>query len=78
GYLVPGLTAARDEWTPQGEPANQLSCWVALLLFESVPPAGQDAGASKLLAAGRGPDSSVVALESMVLGWAIAAGLGPR
>ncbi|CAM8772989.1 hypothetical protein NCM_02297 [Burkholderia pseudomallei] len=77
GYLVPGLTAARDEWTPQGEPANQLSCWVALLLIESVPPAGQDAGASKLKAAGSAPDSSFEALAKMVLRWAIAAVQGP-
>ncbi|MDQ7981740.1 Ig-like domain-containing protein [Paraburkholderia sp. SARCC-3016] len=77
GYLVPGLTAARDEWIPKGEPANQLPCWIALLLIESVPPAGQDAGASALKAAGEASDSSFEALAKMVLRWAVAAVQGP-
>ncbi|MCU9952106.1 LysM peptidoglycan-binding domain-containing protein [Burkholderia sp. BKH01] len=77
GYLVPGLTAARDEWTQTGTPAGQLPCWVALLLIESVPPAGQDGDASARKAAGDAVDTSFEALAKMVLRWAIAAVHGP-
>ncbi|MGC3028960.1 LysM peptidoglycan-binding domain-containing protein [Burkholderia sp. DN3021] len=77
GYLVPGLTAARDEWTPTGTPASQLPCWVTLLLIESVPPAGQDGDASARKAAGDAADTSFEALAKMVLRWVIAAVHGP-
>jgi LysM repeat protein len=76
GYLAPGLTAARDEWTPEGAPASQLPCWVALLLIEAAPPAGQDGDAGARKASGSAPDTSFEALAKMVLRWVVAAARG--
>lgn len=72
-YLVPGLSAARDEWASGPQPAEQVPCWVTLLLLESVPAAGQDDGASRLKARGAAKDASFEALAKMVLRWAVAA-----
>ncbi|MCP3140384.1 Ig-like domain-containing protein [Pyxidicoccus xibeiensis] len=73
GYVAPGLTVARDEWKTAATPADQVPCYVALLLIDSVPAAGRDGDASARKAAGDAPDTSFETLSKMVLRWVVAA-----
>jgi LysM repeat protein len=74
GYLAPALTMARNEWSGNGQdPKDQVPCYVAMLLIESVPPASEDSASSALKAAGQQDDSPFETLCKMVLRWTIAA-----
>jgi hypothetical protein len=70
GYLIPGLTVARDEWATTQDPTDQVPAYVLMLMIESVaPPAGDTAPA---VAAAGDSDTPFEALAKMVLRWAVA------
>lgn len=73
GYLAPALAVAHDEWDDAGKPDNQLPCYVAVMVINSLPPANQGATASALKAAGEQQDTPFETLCKVVLRWVIAA-----
>jgi LysM repeat protein len=73
GYLAPALTMAHDEWQAGQNPLDQLPCYVAVMVINSVPPANQETQSSALKAAGDQEDTSFETLCKTVLCWVIAA-----